>query len=53
MGDLEDIIPSFNPTYVKSPNCNAIVKRTLDGSIIVAQNTHNIYSLMLRIYKTY
>ena len=53
MGDLEDIIPSFEPNIKKSPNCNAMIKKTSDGRILVAQSTHNIYSLMLRVYKTY
>ena len=53
MGDMEDIIPCFNDTFVKLPSCNSLTKLTKDNRLIVGHNTFNIYSLMLRVYKTY
>lgn len=54
MGDLEDIIPSFSDIpFEKTPNCNSLFKLTDDNKLIVGHNTHNLFSLMLRVYKTY
>ena len=53
MGDLEDLIPKYDPAAERLPSCNAVIKLTEDGRILIAHNTFNIYSLMLRVYKTY
>lgn len=53
MGDLEDIIPSFKVSHVRNPSCNALFKLNQDNQLIVGHSTHNIFSLMLRVYKTY
>lgn len=56
MGDLEDIIPCFTPTLKdkgKPTSCNALIKATDEGDLIVGHTTFNIFSLMLRVYKTY
>jgi len=53
MGDLEDLNPKYNTSFEKMPSCNALIKLTSDGRILVGHNTFNIYSLMLRVYKTY
>jgi hypothetical protein len=53
MGDCEDIIPKYESSFVKMPSCNALIKLTKEGRIMVGHNTFNIYSLMLRVYKTY
>lgn len=56
MGDLEDIIPAFT-SYLKDSkfmDCSAFVKLSDDNEhLSVGHNTYNIYSLMLRVYKTY
>jgi len=33
--------------------CTIIMKLNKDNRLLVGHNTHNIYSLMLRIYKKY
>mmetsp|Transcript_39611 Transcript_39611/g.46097 ORF Transcript_39611/g.46097 Transcript_39611/m.46097 type:complete len:355 (-) Transcript_39611:62-1126(-) len=60
MGDLEDIVPAFNNTEAyalkgmtpENMDCTIFIK-LLQDDLVVSHNTHNIYSLMLRIYKTY
>lgn len=34
-------------------NCNGFVRQNENGEVIVGHNTFNIYSLMLRVYKSY
>lgn len=58
--DLEDIIPAFDPHRVhskifkKEKDCSGFVKFTKnDKNLIVGHNTHNLYTLMNRIYKYY
>jgi hypothetical protein len=53
MGDLEDIIPCYSSEYKKEMSCNSLLKLTKDGNIAMGHNTFNIYSLMLRVFKTY
>ena len=53
MGDLEDLMVAMGRDENKdSKECTGVVKH-LKEEIIVAHNTHNIYSLMLRTFKTY
>jgi hypothetical protein len=58
--DLEDIIPAFDPhrvhskIFTKEKDCSGFVKFTKkDKNLIVGHNTHNLYTLMNRIYKFY
>jgi len=52
--DLEDIIPAFEPkrNFIKEKDCSGFVKFTNDN-LIVGHTTHNLYTLMNRIYKHY
>lgn len=53
MGDLSDLMPALGESEAKEwKECTGIVNQ-LNDEIIVAHNTHNIYSLMLRIFKNY
>jgi hypothetical protein len=53
MGDLEDIIPAFQrKADGKLDSCNSLIVMVND-EILVGHNTFNIFSLMLRVYKTY
>lgn len=63
VGDLEDLIPAFHDSEAmeshisqnlkrEGGNCNAFVK-IIEGKLFFAQSTHNIYSFLLRIFKTY
>lgn len=53
MGDLEDLMVGLGEGELKEwKECTGIVRKVKD-EIMVAHNTHNIYSLMLRIFKTY
>lgn len=62
MGDLEDILPGLDISYQSYEffkekrnlmSCTTIVKLNDQGELLVGHNTHNIYSLMLRMYKVY
>ena len=50
--DLEDIYPAFTGISYRNRECSGIVKLTSDN-LIVGHNTHNLYTLMNRIYKNY
>ena len=56
--DLEDIIPAFEPErlklglFRKEKDCSGFIK-LVGANLIVGHNTHNLYSLMNRIYKYY
>ena len=52
VGDLQDLIPAFHDKSMMGPNCNGYIK-LLNNKIYVTQATHNIYSFLLRIFKTY
>jgi len=56
MGDLEDIIPAFDPdtgiNKASQMNCNSFIKE-IAGNLYVTQSTFNIYNLMLRFWKVY
>ncbi len=53
MGDLEDLMAAYGGAEAKErKDCTGIVTE-IPGEVLVAHNTHNIYSLMLRIFKTY
>jgi hypothetical protein len=56
-GDLEDIIPAFEQLRTDFPRereCSGFVKYVKeDHNLIVGHDTHNIYTLMNRIYKSY
>ena len=52
VGDLQDLIPAYHDKSQMGPNCNAYIK-LLEGKIYVSQSTHNIYSFLLRTFKTY
>ena len=53
MGDLEDLNAYFGKRE-KNKECTGFVKLVDGGrNIVAAHNTHNIYSLMLRIFKVY
>jgi len=52
MGDLEDIVPAMTDGIKTSFDCTTFIKPQ-DSNLIVAHNTHNRYSLMLRVFKVY
>lgn len=55
-GDLEDIILAFEPKrdFRKEKDCSGYVKYVKETeNLIVGHDTHNIYTLMNRIYKHY
>ena len=56
MGDLEDVLPAMSDQNIRDNDmmeCTIIMKINREGRLLMGHNTHNIYSLMLRIYKKY
>ncbi len=52
MGDLEDIVPGAIAADKPAFDCTTFTKPYGDN-IIVSHNTHNRYSLMLRVFKVF
>jgi hypothetical protein len=57
--DLEDLIPAFESErlstglFRREKDCSGFVKIVKNGELIVGHNTHNLYTLMNRVYKYY
>lgn len=51
IGDLEDLLP-WEKGMEERKNCNAYV-RLQDGQLIITHGTHNRFSFLLRIFKTW
>lgn len=63
LADLEDLVPGVNNTQsnlssedfhqeLKFMECTIILK-VVENDLLIAHNTHNVYSLMTKFFKTY